>query len=101
MGHANRLEEEDDGYEGCSEGESDVDLTSHPQVQLLWCTLYSVVLQLPLLWFHYVHYQAGKHTRKKDSATRTDGRGVEGSSKVPNLTDMISSEVKCYCCCQF
>ena len=42
MGHSNRLEEEDDGYEGCSEGESDVDLTSHPQVQLLWCTLYSV-----------------------------------------------------------
>ena len=53
MGHANRPEEEDKGYEGCSEseGESDVDLTSHPQVQLLWCTLYLLLFQLP---FHYI-----------------------------------------------
>ena len=40
MGHADRPEEEDKGYEGCSEseGESDVDLTGRSQVQLLWCT---------------------------------------------------------------
>ena len=39
MGHADRTEEEDKGYEGCceSEGESDVDQPSYPQVQLLWC----------------------------------------------------------------
>ena len=37
MGHSDRPEEEDKGYEGCSEseGESDVD---RPQVQLSWCT---------------------------------------------------------------
>ena len=40
MGHTDRPEEEDKGYEGCSEseGESDVDQPSYPQVQLLWCT---------------------------------------------------------------
>ena len=40
MGHVDRPEEEDKGYEGCSEseGESDVDQPSYPQVQLLWCT---------------------------------------------------------------
>ena len=39
MGHAPRPEEEDKGYEGCSEseGESDADRPSYPQVQLLWC----------------------------------------------------------------
>ena len=37
MGHVDRPEEEDRGYEGCSEsdGESDIDLASHLQVQLL------------------------------------------------------------------
>ena len=37
MGHADRPEEEDKGYEGCSESdsESDVDQPSYPQVQLL------------------------------------------------------------------
>ena len=37
MGHTNRPEEEDKGYEGWSEsdGESDVDRHSYPQVQLL------------------------------------------------------------------
>ena len=35
MGHADRPEEEDKGYEGCSEsdGGSDVDQPSHSQVQ--------------------------------------------------------------------
>ena len=37
MEHVDRPEEEDRGYEGCSEsdGESDIDPTSHPQVQFL------------------------------------------------------------------
>ena len=40
MGHVDRPEEEDKGYEGSSEseGENDVGITSHPQVELLWCT---------------------------------------------------------------
>ena len=40
MGHADRPEEEDKGYESCSEseGESDADQPSYPQVQLMWCT---------------------------------------------------------------
>ena len=87
MGHADKLEVEDDGYEGCSEGESDVDLTGHPQVQLQ-------LLQFPLLWLHYTHCQAVKHIREKNSTRRTHGRQIEGSSELLTLTESMSSEVK-------
>ena len=38
MGHADRTEEEDKAYEGCSEseGESGADRPNYPQVQLMY-----------------------------------------------------------------
>ena len=105
MGHTGRPEEEEKGYEGCSEsdGESDVDRPSYPQVQLLWCTCccFSCHFVCFIISLHYICCQAGKHIRTKNSARKTHGRKIKGSSKLSASADlMLLSEVKCNYCCQ-
>ena len=62
--------------------------------------MYLLLLQLLLLRLHYIHCQAGKHIKKKGSARRTHGRGVEASSKLSSSKGLITSEVKMLSVCK-
>ena len=65
MGHIDRPEEEDKGYEGCSEsdGGSDVDRPNYPQVQLLYIA-YLLLLQLSFLLF-IIYFVRLENTERK------------------------------------